>query len=232
MLRLIPMSLLFGFSLVAHAAPVHYNVDTAKSVVEWKAAKVAGPHNGTVKLKDGQVTLENGAPQSGNFTLDFTTITDLDLTDAEWKNKLETHLKSDDFFNTPKYPTGTFVLKSAKPSKVAGEFTVTGDLTIKGKTKEISFPAKVAVVGTTATAKADFKINRLDYDIKYNSKAFFDAKKLGDKLIYDDIELKLDLVANAGTAPVAAQAPATTKPTKVTRAAEKAKPVATKDVKN
>jgi polyisoprenoid-binding protein YceI len=79
----------------------------------------------------------------------------------------------------------------------AGEnqYIVTGKLTIKGITNKISFPATVNINNGGLTANGTAKIDRAQYDIKYNSGSFF--KDLGDKMIYDDFEIEFDLVANA-----------------------------------
>ncbi len=181
---------LFSFSAWAEKM----ELDVSKSEIKWKGKKVVGEHHGTVKLKQGFVELDKGAPKSGEFEIDFTTITDLDLTNMEYKNKLETHLKSEDFFNAGKFPIGKFVLKSASAVKnEKNKFEIMGDLTIKNITKPVKFMGDVVVDGKKASAKAAFKINRLDWDIKYNSGKFFDIKKLGDKMILDDLEIELDL---------------------------------------
>ena len=107
-------------------------------------------------------------------------------------DKLVGHLKSDDFFGVETHPTATFVLKSAE-KKSGNEYTVKGDLTIKGITKSIEFPATVKVSGNTLEASAEVVIDRSKFDVKYGSGSFFDG--LGDKMIYDDFTLDISLVA-------------------------------------
>jgi polyisoprenoid-binding protein YceI len=122
----------------------------------------------------------------GKFVADLTSITNTDLTDKEYNGKLIGHLKSDDFFAVEKHPTATFVVTKATP-KSAGVYEVTGDLTIKGITKPATFPVTVKTTATGAEATGTLVVDRSKYDIKYNSKSFFE--NLGDKMINDDFSV-------------------------------------------
>jgi polyisoprenoid-binding protein YceI len=177
---------------VKTAASKTHALDTAASKVKWVGRKVVGPHHGTVNIKEGSVTLDGTKPTAGTFVIDMTTIKDEDLTDADYNKKLVTHLSSDDFFAVSKYPTSTFKVTNAVAGK-DGEYTVTGDMTIKDITKSITFPVKVTESKGVYSATGKFKINRTDWGVKYNSGKFFDAKALGDKIINDEIEIELDL---------------------------------------
>lgn len=152
---------------------------------------------GNVKIKSGSILVDHHAPSRGEFVIDMTSITCTDLKDAGYNAKLVGHLKSDDFFSVAKYPEATLKIKSFTPvaGSRAGEanYTIKGDLTIKGITKEISFPAVMTVTDRMITAKADIKIDRSEFDVRYGSGKFFD--NLGDKLIYDDFTLSVDLTA-------------------------------------
>jgi polyisoprenoid-binding protein YceI len=114
-------------------------------------------------------------------------IKDLDITDANYNQKFIGHISSGDFFEVEKFPTATFVI-----TKVAGN-QVTGNLTVKGITKSITFPAEIAVKGGKVTAKANITIDRTDFNIRYGSKKFFES--IGDKAIYDDFALTVSLVS-------------------------------------
>ncbi|TNF77546.1 MAG: YceI family protein, partial [Bacteroidetes bacterium] len=111
------------------------------------------------------------------------TCTDLE---GEYKQKLEGHLKSDDFFSVASYETAKLVFTNSKPSGKTS-YEVTGELTIKGITKPVTFD--VSVYGSKATAT--LKIDRAEYDVRYGSGSFFD--NLGDKTIYDEFDLVVDL---------------------------------------
>jgi len=114
--------------------------------------------------------------------------------EGEGAKKLVGHLSSPDFFNTAEYASAVFNLHSISPND-DGSHTVSGDLTIKGITNEISFPATVSNADGTLTATAAFAIDRTKWDIKYGSGSFFD--NLGDKAIYDDINFELSLVGKS-----------------------------------
>ncbi len=179
-------------TFAAKTADKTMKLDTANSKIKWTGRKVVGPHNGTIDLKDGSVTLEGTKPTAGSFTIDMTSIKNEDLTDPTYNKKLVTHLSSDDFFAVNTYPTAVFKLSKVVPGK-NGEYVLTGDMTIKGITKSITFPAKVTENKGVYSAAGKFKFNRTDWGVKYNSAKFFDPKALGDKIINDEIEIELDL---------------------------------------
>lgn len=169
------------------AAPKVVNVNKAASSVAWLAKKVTGEHNGTVGISAGALSVNGNKLVGGNFTIDLKTIKALDITDPGYNQKFISHITSGDFFEIEKFPTASFVI-----TKVAGN-QVTGNLTIKGITKSITFPAEIAVKGGKVSAKANITIDRTDYNIKYGSKKFFDS--IGDKAIYDDFALTISLVS-------------------------------------
>lgn len=161
-------------------------INVAKSSVEWLAKKVTGQHNGIVKFKSGALVFKGKNLAGGTFVVDMPTMTATDLT-GEYKDKLDGHLKADDFFGTAKFPTATLVFKKLA-NKGNGLYSVTADLTIKGITKAISFDLAVKANSATTT----FMVDRTKYDIKYGSKSFFES--IGDKAIDDEFELKIALV--------------------------------------
>lgn len=173
----------------------NYKVDLAASKIEWIGKKVTGQHNGTVDISSGDLKVEKGELAAGNFEIDFNSIKVLDLEEAESNAKLTGHLKSDDFFSAEKHPKATFEITNVeKLSDAKGNnYKVDGNLTIKGITKNISFPAKVNIADGKLTAQADFNIDRTQWDIKYGSGKFFEG--LGDKAIYDDFNVKFDITA-------------------------------------
>lgn len=171
-----------------------YVIDAKKSELNWFAAKVTGKHNGKVNIKDGSLKKEV-AGYSGVFTVDMTSIKVEDLKDPEYNTKLVNHLRSDDFFSVDKHKTTTFKLKSIKEKKTKdATHTVVGDLTIKGITNEITFPAKFNFSENSFKADAKFSIDRSKWNVRYGSGSFFD--NLGDATIYDDIKFELSLVGN------------------------------------
>ncbi|QRR04120.1 YceI family protein [Dyadobacter sandarakinus] len=167
-------------------------VNTSKSELTWLGKKVTGEHTGKIALKEGTIVMDGNKLTGGKFTADLNSITCTDLTDKEYNAKLIGHLKSEDFFSVEKHPTATFVVTKATP-KTAGVYDVTGDLTIKGITKPVTFPVTVKNTANGAEATGTITVDRSKYDIKYNSKSFFE--NLGDKMIHDDFTIDVKLVA-------------------------------------
>ncbi len=186
---------IFCLSLLAAsamAAPSEIQLDTEKSFIEWVGKKVVGKHEGTLMLNSGTLQMEGDQIVGGSFGLDMTTIKNKDMAGTEHATKLERHLKSDDFFSVEKFPVGTFTItKATKLSE--GQYEISGELEIKGIRNQVTFPAKVEKQGAVYRATAELQIDRLKWDIKYNSGKFFDIKQLGDKMIYDQIDVALDL---------------------------------------
>jgi polyisoprenoid-binding protein YceI len=177
--------------------PTTLTVDTQKSTIEWFGKKVFVDdysHKGTINLSKGTLTVDGGKLTGGVIEADMTSIKDTDLTDAGKNARLVGHLKSDDFFGVEKYPTATFKITKATP-KGGNQYELTGDLTLKGKTSPVTFPATVTMNGTTVTAVAKVPVDRSKYDVKFGSKSFF-ADLVGDKVIADEFELTVNLVAS------------------------------------
>lgn len=164
-----------------------YNVAQG-STVHWTGSKIAGKHTGTFNVSGGTVDVKDGNVVGGKFTIDINSMNCTDLAAGEGKEKIEGHLKSPDFFDVEKHPTSTFEITS-----VAGG-NVTGNLTLMGATKSISFPADISVSETGVKVMApDFTINRTDFGMKYGSATFIDGLK--DKAINDEVGLKIELTA-------------------------------------
>ena len=164
-------------------------VNAKNSSIDWLGKKVLGQHEGNIQVKSGYFELKNDKIESGEFVVEMTTITNTDLEDEGYNQKLVGHLKSDDFFGVEKFPTANFVV--TKSSKFSNEkATITGNITIKGKTESISF--EVVRAGNEYAAKID--IDRSNFDVRYGSDSFFD--NLGDKAIDDIFTLNIKLVVN------------------------------------
>ena len=167
-----------------------HNVDAAKSTIEWKGEKVTGEHMGTINISQGNLVVKKGELAGGEFTIDMSSIVVTDL-EGEYKGKLEGHLKSDDFFGVANHPKATLVITNTKLVK-GNTYEVTADLTIKGITKPIKFMAELVDNNGTVQANANIIVDRSEYDVRYGSGSFFDD--LGDKTIYDEFTLTVNLV--------------------------------------
>jgi polyisoprenoid-binding protein YceI len=176
-------------AFIAPFKAVNYKVDVEKSSLTWVGKKLTGSHNGSIALQSGNLLFNGKKLAGGNFAINMATIKDADKSD-----RLEGHLKADDFFGVDKFATSTFAVKKVTPG-TGNNVTVSGDLTIKGIVNPISFPATVVWNSDgSVTATADkIIVDRTKYGIKFRSKGMF--PDVGDKMIYDEFELAIKLVA-------------------------------------
>lgn len=161
-------------------------IDVSKSSIHWVGKKITGQHDGTLDFKDGTLVFDGKKLTGGSFTVDMTTISATDV-EGKSKEKLDGHLKADDFFGVEKYPTSKLDFKKIA-DKGKGVYTVTADMTIKGITSPVTFD--ITVKDNVATTK--FNVDRTKFDIKYGSKSFFEG--IGDRAINDEFELEVKLV--------------------------------------
>ena len=176
---------LFGFKSV-----IIKKIDTKNSLVKWTGYKVTGQHEGTITLKKGELKFDGDSNLIGGvFDMDMTSINTTDL-DGGSKDRLDSHLKNDDFFSVNKYNTANLVFTKimfARNENSYKNYVVDGDLTIKGITNPISFEINIY----KNSASVDLKIDRTKFNIKYGSASFFDGLK--DRAIYDEFDLEVRL---------------------------------------
>lgn len=180
-------------AILAQSQDGPFKADLKKSSLQWLGKKVTGEHSGNIALKSGELILQKGKITSGKFEIDMRSITCTDIKDAEYNKKLIGHLNSNDFFSVEKFPAASFNMKEAI-TKDGKNYTIKGDLSIKGITNPIEFAAVVEKSKDFVTASSSIKINRAKFDIRYGSGSFFEG--LGDNLIYDDFELNVKLVVS------------------------------------
>ena len=175
---------------------------TDASMITWTGSKPTGSHSGTFKLKEGSFSVDNNNVTGGSFVIDINSLNNQDLAaDAENKGKLEGHLKSPDFFDVAKYPTAKFEITSVAPFVADSSnkdiimkdatHTISGNLTLKDSTKNISFPARVTIDANTISAAADFNIDRTLWGMNYKGPG-----NPQDWFISKTVNLKLSLAAN------------------------------------
>lgn len=172
-----------------------YSITPSQSIVEWKGEKMTGEHVGTIKIKDGTLSFDHHLIKSGKITIDMNSIECTDL-EGDSKKNIEDHLREDDFFSVKKFPTAIFTITGSSPyqgSEKGFNCQITGNLTIKDITNPVSFPANVSINGTKLNGNANLSFDRTKWDIKYKSKSIF--PDLGDKFIYDNISMKLNIEA-------------------------------------
>jgi len=175
-----------------------YRIDVETSRLEWIGRNLNNRHFGRIAIQEGELFIKDGRVAEGNIILDMGTITNLDLQDPDWRTMLISHLKSDDFLATGRFPTASFKLtgwetdKASAPEAPGG--IATGNLTIKDVSRPISFPAIVAPqVDGAVKAHAAFDIDRTLWNVCYGSGKLFE--RLGMHLVHDLISLELFILA-------------------------------------
>src|SRR5215213_3959469 len=159
-----------------------YQITPQNSKIDFVASKVTGSENGSFGNFSGQVDY-TGAPENSrvNITINMNSVTTQSA-------GLDKHLKTADFFDVEKYPQAAFVSTAIKPGGENGAtHTVTGNLTMHGVTKAVTFPATINVTPEAASVESSFSINRKDFGINYAGAA--------DNLIRDNVVLTLHIRA-------------------------------------
>lgn len=173
-------------------------VDSAASTVRFVGNGVGKNHPGLFTVTNGAVTVANGTIAGGQFDISINSM-QLEEKGEMFENKLKPHLLNADFFDAEKYPTAKFEITKVEPytatsadsSVVAGaNYLVSGNLTLKDATKNITFPAKIEVEENAVDAKANFDIDRTWWNMNYGN-----DKSLGDKFISETVNVQLNLQA-------------------------------------
>ncbi len=181
----------------ANMEAAEFDVDTENSEIHWKGKKPTGTHTGTIKIAEGSFSANDSVVESGSFVIDMQSI---EVTDLEGKDRedLEAHLKGTvegkegDFFNTEKYPEATFEITDLADEN--GQMMLSGNLTIKEESKNITFPVSIDHRGDEVEISSEeFTIDRTNWNVNFGSKSVFDD--LGDNFVNDDVELRINVVA-------------------------------------
>ena len=149
------------------------------STLGFVGSKVTGSHEGGFKAVSGFFLVTGDEVTGGEILIDMA---------STWSDddKLTEHLKSDHFFDVAKHPESTFIVTGVE--KTGDEaYTVSGNLTLRGVTRNISFPASAARGDDGLRVTAEFDIKRRDFGIVYDGKA--------DDLIRDEVVIRFDLDA-------------------------------------
>lgn len=175
-----------------------YTIDTDASEVSWKAFKVTGDeHWGKFPLLKGELKVEGEQIVGGNFTMSIKDLTVDDL-EGEKQTKLVNHLKAADFFDAENHPEATFEIVEVKAGaegekavEMGATHTVKGNLTVRGKTNSVTFPAKVEMSDANVMAESAFTIDRQLWDVNFQTP---------DAAIKDDVEIGFKIQAKGGEA--------------------------------
>ena len=160
-------------------------ITPAHCKIEFVGSQVAGTHSGSFQKFSGEID-HTGNPETSRVSVTIQT----DSLTAD-DPKLTEHLKTADFFDVSKYPTAVFVSTAIKPGGEKGaSHTITGNLTMHGVTKAITFPATIAATADAVNVDANFSINRKDFGLTYAGPT--------NNLIRDDVVLTLKIHATKG----------------------------------
>jgi polyisoprenoid-binding protein YceI len=160
-----------------------FAVSGKESKIDFIGSKVTGSHAGGFTNFTGELRVTDGnlAGAGNKIVIDM---------NSTWSDnpKLTGHLKSPDFFDSAKFPNAEFV--STAVEKKATNYMVTGNLTLHGVTKQISFPADIQVSDQAVELKSQFVLNRFDFEIKYPGRA--------NDLIRKEVVMRLNVKATPG----------------------------------
>ena len=178
-------TILFLVSFFINAQNLHLKTD--KSTLKWTGKQITTKtHFGSLKFKSGNIIFENGIISSGKFLVDMTSLLVEDL-QGNYKQKLEGHLKSDDFFSVEKFNESSLTILSS--SKNDSGLDVNGSLTIKGIALPIKFKLEDLEMDQEEVRwKGVLTFDRSKYNVRFRSGSFF--QNLGDKLILDEIRIE------------------------------------------
>ena len=169
-----------------------YVMDNDNSSIKWTGRELSTKsHYGSLQMKNGSLTVNTDGTVNGIIKIDMTTI---DCEDLQGRSKasLERHLRSDDFFSVESHPIATLTFKSEGGIGAGNKLAFNGDLEIKGISHPISFESEVKNVDPKVSALVNMTFDRSKYNVRFRSGTFF--QNLGDKLIYDDIEITVDII--------------------------------------
>jgi polyisoprenoid-binding protein YceI len=196
-------------------------IDLSASTISWTGYKPTGKHFGKIPSTGGSLTVVGDSITGGSFTMDITglKIEDLPETDENY-GKLFGHLQSPDFFDAANFPTATFEITAIEPFNAGDKLTdkaefatantpaadsaiapanpthwISGNLTMRGTTKNIKFPASVSFANGSLSAKAGFNIDRTAWGLVYGNESAA-TNKAKDQFIYNTVSLVLDVTAN------------------------------------
>ncbi|MDR0793641.1 MAG: YceI family protein [Chitinophagaceae bacterium] len=171
-----------GKQEAATALGQSYTIDTTATTVNWRATHKGGlaPRYGTIGVDKGVISVNNGAVTAGNIEINLASlkVDPASVTEPDKKAaNLEAHLKSPDFFNAATYPTAKFVItkiaaydSTQQKSLLQGATNlISGNLTLKDSTLNITFPAKITIGDNDVTATAKFTIDRSAWGISYKT---------------------------------------------------------------
>jgi polyisoprenoid-binding protein YceI len=165
-------------------------IDKAHSEATFQVRHLITKVRGRFTDFEGVINADDADPSKSSVT--FTIQAPSIDTGAPDRDK---HLVSEDFFHVEKFPTITFVSTSVKKTG-EDEFAVTGDLTIRGVTRQVTLPvtalgaAKDPWGNLRAGFETEITINRKDFGLNWNA-----ALETGGFLVGDEVKVNLSVQA-------------------------------------
>lgn len=195
-------------------------IDPSTSKVDWRGYKPTGQHYGYIPVTEGEIIVEGNELKGAKFVFDITGLKIQDLEESsESYPKLWGHLQSPDFFDAANHPEAVFELTNVELYAVAAiedkdEFEtdntpksaseiapenpthwISGNLTMRGTTKNIKFPAYVTMANGSVAAKAGFNIDRTAWGLAYGDESNA-VDKAKDQFIYNTVSVEFDIRTN------------------------------------
>lgn len=168
-----------------------YSINTKESSITWKGSMLVGTnsHTGYISISQGELNIEKGQITGGKAIVDMNTIED---ENHDRENGLVDHLKAPDFFEVKKFPVSTFEFTKGVPTNGENK-NVSGNLTIKGITHLVNFPAQIEIKDGIVKMNGKLVIDRTKWGVVYKSGKFYDL--LADQTMSDNIEFQIKVVA-------------------------------------
>jgi polyisoprenoid-binding protein YceI len=148
---------LLGVTLIASAAPL--KTDVAHSSVSAVFKQMDVPVESNFKRFTAQIDYDAAHPEKATARVDIDTAS-FDMGQADYNKEIA----KKEWFNSAQFPKASFVSTSIKPAG-AGKLAVTGKLTIKGKTADVSFPLSVKLDGGKQVFEGQLPIKRLVFNV-------------------------------------------------------------------
>ena len=146
----------------ASAQPAKQKLVAAQSEIRFSIKQMGVPIEGRFGVFDAQIAFDRTKPEAGKiaFSIDLGSAV---VGDADTVKEL----KKPDWFNTVKFPAATFASTAIKSTGVAGAFEVAGNLVIKGVSRPVVIPVKLATAatGSPSIAEGGFGLKRSDFKI-------------------------------------------------------------------
>lgn len=183
----------------AEGGGLTFVVDTNDSKIRFTGNGVGKNHPGKFRVSSGTVTVQDNKITGGSFVINMKSL-EVEEEGEVFQTKLKPHLMSGDFFDAENFATSKFEITGIEPYESDGKdtsivqganFNVSGNLTIKGETRNITFPARIELDDNTLKGEANFDIDRTQWKMNYGN-----DKTLGDKFISETVNIELDIEAN------------------------------------